>query len=150
MSYQPTDVIEVLAWGRRVGAVALDPDTGWYAFAYTRDWVAGGIELAPLHMALSERTYEFPQLRRETFYGLPPLLADSLPDKFGNALVDALDGRARGGTDRHHAARPPGLCGRPGHGGTRVPAAGAGRGQRTPDRRPAGRPRSRRPSHGAR
>jgi serine/threonine-protein kinase HipA len=89
VSYQPTDVIEVLAWGRRVGAVALDPATGWYAFAYTKEWVDGGIELAPLHMALREQTYEFPQLRRETFYGLPPLLADSLPDKFGNALVDA-------------------------------------------------------------
>ncbi len=89
MSYQPTDVIEVLAWGRRVGAVALDPDTGWYAFAYTKEWVDSGIELAPLHMPLREQTYEFPQLRRETFYGLPPLLADALPDKFGNALVDA-------------------------------------------------------------
>jgi serine/threonine-protein kinase HipA len=89
MTYQPTDVIEVLAWGRRVGAVALDSETGWYAFAYTKEWVDGGIELAPLHMALREQTYEFPRLRRETFYGLPPLLADSLPDKFGNALVDA-------------------------------------------------------------
>jgi serine/threonine-protein kinase HipA len=89
VSYQPTDVIEVLAWGRRVGAVALDPSTGWYAFAFTKEWVDGGIELAPLHMALREQTYEFPQLRRETFYGLPPLLADALPDKFGNALVDA-------------------------------------------------------------
>jgi serine/threonine-protein kinase HipA len=89
VTYQPTDVIEVLAWGRRVGAVALDPGTGWYAFAYTKEWVDSGIELAPLHMALREHTYEFPQLRRETFYGLPPLLADSLPDKFGNALVDA-------------------------------------------------------------
>jgi serine/threonine-protein kinase HipA len=89
VTYQPTDVIEVLAWGRRVGAVALDPDTGWYAFAFTKEWMDNGIELAPLHMALREQTYEFPQLRRETFYGLPPLLADSLPDKFGNALVDA-------------------------------------------------------------
>jgi serine/threonine-protein kinase HipA len=89
VTYRPTDVIEVLAWGRRVGAVALDPDTGWYAFAYTKEWVDRGIELAPLQMALRERPYEFPQLRRETFYGLPPLLADSLPDKFGNALVDA-------------------------------------------------------------
>ena len=89
MTYRPTDVIEVLAWGRRVGAVALDPETGWYAFAYTKEWVDSGVELAPLHMALREQTYEFPQLRRETFYGLPPLLADSLPDKFGNALVDA-------------------------------------------------------------
>jgi serine/threonine-protein kinase HipA len=89
MTYQPTDVIEVLAWDRRVGAVALDPETGWYAFAYTKEWVDSGIEMGPLHMALRQQTYEFPQLRRETFYGLPPLLADSLPDKFGNALVDA-------------------------------------------------------------
>jgi serine/threonine-protein kinase HipA len=89
VSYQPTDVIEVLAWGRRVGAVALDPATGWYAFAYAKEWVETGVELAPLHMALREQPYEFPSLRRETFYGLPPLLADALPDKFGNALVDA-------------------------------------------------------------
>jgi serine/threonine-protein kinase HipA len=89
VTYQPTDVIEVLAWDQRVGAVALDPDTGWYAFAYSKEWVDGGVELAPLHMRLRQQPYEFPQLRRETFYGLPPLLADSLPDKFGNALVDA-------------------------------------------------------------
>ncbi|HEY3943250.1 MAG TPA: type II toxin-antitoxin system HipA family toxin [Acidimicrobiales bacterium] len=89
MSYRPADVIEVRAWGRRVGAVALNPTSGWYAFAYDRDWVRGGIELAPLFMGLREQPYEFPRLRRETFYGLPPLLADSLPDKFGNALVDA-------------------------------------------------------------
>jgi serine/threonine-protein kinase HipA len=89
VSYEPAEVIEVLAWGRRVGAVALNPATGWYSFAYAKEWVAGGLELAPLHMALREQPYEFPQLRRETFYGLAPLLADSLPDKFGNALVDA-------------------------------------------------------------
>ncbi len=81
--------MEVLAWGRRVGAVALDPGTGWYSFAYTPDWVESGMELAPLHMALRNEPYEFPQLRRETFYGLPALLADSLPDAFGNALVNA-------------------------------------------------------------
>jgi serine/threonine-protein kinase HipA len=89
MSYQPTDVIEVRAWGRQVGAVALDPGTGWYAFAYSRDWVESGLELAPLHMPLREAPYQFPQLRRETFYGLPALLADALPDVFGNALVNA-------------------------------------------------------------
>src|SRR6185437_8140682 len=32
---------------------------------------------------------EFPGLSRDTFYGLPALLADALPDTFGNALVDA-------------------------------------------------------------
>ena len=89
MSYHSADVMEVLAWGRRVGAVALDPGTGWYSFAYAPEWVRSGIELAPLHMALRDGPYEFPQLRTETFYGLPALLADSLPDRFGNALVDA-------------------------------------------------------------
>jgi serine/threonine-protein kinase HipA len=89
VTYQSADVIEVLAWGHRVGAVALNPGSGWYSFAYAPEWVEGGVELAPLHMPLRLEPYEFPQLRRETFYGLPALLADSLPDTFGNALVDA-------------------------------------------------------------
>lgn len=89
MTYTPVSVIEVLAWGRRVGAVALDPETGWYAFAYAPEWVNGGFELAPLHMALRTQPYEFPDLSPTTFLRLPPLLADALPDAFGNALVNA-------------------------------------------------------------
>lgn len=89
MSYVPVDVVEVRAWGGRVGAVALDPTSGWYAFAYDPDWIAAGIELAPLHMPLRRQPYQFPQLPRATYYGLPALLADSLPDAFGNALVNA-------------------------------------------------------------
>ena len=89
MSYEPTDVIEVLAWGTRVGAVALDPTSGWYAFAYDPRWIETGIELAPLHMPLRVQPYQFPELPRATFYGLPALLADALPDAFGNALVNA-------------------------------------------------------------
>ncbi|HEX3333561.1 MAG TPA: type II toxin-antitoxin system HipA family toxin, partial [Acidimicrobiales bacterium] len=89
MTYEPTDVIEVLAWGDRVGAVALDPDTGWYAFAYAPEWVERGFELDPLHMALRTEPYEFADLRPAAFYRLPPLLADALPDAFGNALVNA-------------------------------------------------------------
>lgn len=60
-------------WGRTIGAVAL----------------ADGREVAPLAMPLARRVYAFPQLARETFHGLPGLLADSLPDSFGNALIDA-------------------------------------------------------------
>lgn len=89
MSYSPVDVIEVRAWGGRVGAVALDPSTGWHAFAFDPEWVRSGIELAPLHMALRREPYQFPQLARTTFSGLPALLADALPDAFGNALVNA-------------------------------------------------------------
>jgi serine/threonine-protein kinase HipA len=88
MTYEPVEVVEVRVWGRRVGAVALDPTSGWYAFAYDRDWQASGVELAPLHMPVREEPYQFPGLRPETFFRLPPLLADALPDTFGNALVD--------------------------------------------------------------
>jgi serine/threonine-protein kinase HipA len=89
VTYRPVDVVEVLAWGQRVGAVALDPASGWYAFAYDPAWARTGIELAPLHMPLRREPYQFPQLPRPTYYGLPALLADALPDAFGNALVDA-------------------------------------------------------------
>lgn len=59
------------------------------AFQYDPAFARSGIELSPLIMPLSERVYEFPALPRNTFHGLPGLLADSLPDKFGNALIDA-------------------------------------------------------------
>lgn len=89
MTYEPVEVIEVTLWGRRLGAVARNPRTGWYRFAYAPDWVAGGVEVAPLHMPLRTEPYEFPDLSPETFHRLPALLADALPDRFGNALVDA-------------------------------------------------------------
>lgn len=89
MSFEPVGAIEVRLWGRRLGAVARNPRSGWYAFAYAPEWVAGGVEVAPLHMALRERPYEFPELDPATFLRLPALLADALPDRFGNALVDA-------------------------------------------------------------
>lgn len=88
MSYQPVDVVEVYAWGRLVGAVARNPASAHYAFEYAPEWVRTGVELAPLHMPLGSTIYEFPGLADATFHRLPPLLADALPDAFGNALVD--------------------------------------------------------------
>jgi serine/threonine-protein kinase HipA len=89
LKHRRTDLVEVLAWGRTVGAVAAVPDRDWYAFEYDLGWVDDGVELAPLHMPSRPGVYEFPDLDRRTFHGLPPLLADALPDRFGNALVDA-------------------------------------------------------------
>ncbi|HEY5111387.1 MAG TPA: type II toxin-antitoxin system HipA family toxin [Acidimicrobiales bacterium] len=89
MSFTPSDVIEVSAWGRVVGAVALDPTTNFYAFEYDDDWIDTGADLAPLHLPRRRGIYVFPELNRQTFYGLPGMLADALPDKFGNALVNA-------------------------------------------------------------
>lgn len=75
--------------GRMIGAVALDDGREVAAFQYTPEFVGSGIEVAPLVMPLHEQVYEFPELPRSTFHGLPGLLADSLPDRFGNALIDA-------------------------------------------------------------
>lgn len=88
MSFQQVEVVEVLAWGETVGAVAADPGTGAYAFEYAPDWQSRGVQLAPLHMPNGPGVWVFPSLSSDTYYRLPPLLADSLPDRFGNALID--------------------------------------------------------------
>ena len=82
-------VAAVELWGTRIGAVALTDSTGVAAFEYEPAFLASGIQLAPLTMPLEERVYSFPELPRRTFRGLPGLLADSLPDRFGNNLINA-------------------------------------------------------------
>jgi serine/threonine-protein kinase HipA len=94
-----SQVAEVRLWGRTIGAVSLGDDDEVAAFEYAPAFVRSGIEVSPIVMPLSERVYRFPALSRATFYGLPGLLADSLPDKFGNALIDswlATQGRQPG------------------------------------------------------
>jgi serine/threonine-protein kinase HipA len=82
-------IAEVRLWGRTIGAVSMDEGRDYAAFQYTPEFAESGIEVAPLTLPLSSRVYEFPELARRTFHGLPGLLADSLPDRFGNALIDA-------------------------------------------------------------
>ena len=75
--------------GLEVGAASFDTDTGVGAFEYTSDFIKRGIELSPLKMPLSRQIYSFPELGAATFKGLPGLIADSLPDDFGNAVLNA-------------------------------------------------------------
>ena len=82
-------IAEVRLWNRTIGAVSLAAGREVAAFQYDPGFARSGIELSPIVMPLSERVYEFPALARNTFHGLPGLLADSLPDAFGNALLDA-------------------------------------------------------------
>jgi serine/threonine-protein kinase HipA len=84
-----TEVIEVRCWGRSVGALAYDPKVQLNVFEYSPEWVASGIELSPLHMPNRNGSYTFPQLSQQTFYALPAMIADALPDDFGNAVIDA-------------------------------------------------------------
>lgn len=89
--YKPVGVVEVRIWGKTVGAVALDPALGYYAFEYDPAFVRSGIELAPLTLPLtsSRDPFIFPALPELTYRRLPGMLADALPDDFGNALIDA-------------------------------------------------------------
>lgn len=80
---------EIKLWGRTIGAVSWDENAGFANFEYQREFVDSGIEVAPITMPLNDQIYSFPALPWETFKGLPGLLADSLPDDFGNALIDA-------------------------------------------------------------
>src|SRR5665647_1227824 len=82
-------IAEVQLWGRTIGAISMEEGREVAAFQYAPAFAGSGIELSPLVMPLGTRVYAFPALPRNTFHGLPGLLADSLPDKFGNALIDA-------------------------------------------------------------
>lgn len=89
-----TTLAEVWLWGTQVGAVSLDSRGGgrgtpFAAFEYAPAFRRSQIQLAPLTMPLGSTIFRFPTLAVESFHGLPGLLADSLPDKFGNALIDA-------------------------------------------------------------
>ena len=93
---------QVSLWGRTIGAVSWDAERQVANFEYDAAFAGSGIEVAPLTMPTkadkkSRRIYSFPGLSRATFRGLPGLLADSLPDDFGNALINnwlARQGRA--------------------------------------------------------
>lgn len=87
--YKHVDVVDVHLWGKRIGAVALDPAYGFYAFNYTQEFRATGIEPSPLHMPTSKPgPFIFTDLPVETFKRLPAMLSDALPDDFGNALIN--------------------------------------------------------------
>ena len=86
----------VRMWGRRIGAVTWDHERGFAYFQYEPDFVDSGIQVAPFHMPLSAQVYSFPALGTDSYHGLPGMLADCLPDRFGNALIEAwLRGQGR-------------------------------------------------------
>lgn len=82
------DTAEVYLWGTRIGIMHQDMSKSYSTFEYDADFVKSGIEVSPLRMPLSKNIYEFPALMGEPFHGMPGLVADSLPDKFGNAVIE--------------------------------------------------------------
>jgi serine/threonine-protein kinase HipA len=80
---------EVRLWGRTIGAVSTDDSQPYASFEYAPEFLTSGIQLSPFAMPLAESIYRFPELSLKSFHGLPGLLADSLPDRFGTAVIDA-------------------------------------------------------------
>lgn len=77
----------VKLWGTIVGYLYQEKN-GIVGFQYDDAFVGSGIELSPIKMPLSNLTYSFPSLPEETFHGLPGMVADSLPDKFGTIVIN--------------------------------------------------------------
>lgn len=87
-------VAEVRLWGHRVGAVAWVPERALGSFEFDPAFLTLGLDPAPLTMPVEQarrgrRVFSFPTLAAETFHGLPGMLADCLPDRYGNLLIDA-------------------------------------------------------------
>ena len=82
------NVATVLLWGREVGAAAWDEKHSVGQFEYAPNYLRQGLAPAPLTMPLRTGVFSFPELNSKTFHGLPGLLADALPDRYGNQLID--------------------------------------------------------------
>jgi serine/threonine-protein kinase HipA len=87
------NLAEIHLWGKLVGALIYDPASQISTFEYSSSWIQRGIEIAPIKMPLptinASPKYQFPNLNPETYRGLPALFADTLPDDFGNAVINA-------------------------------------------------------------
>jgi serine/threonine-protein kinase HipA len=87
------NIAKVNIWGNFAGAVIWDESAKSSSFEFDRDFLKKGFDLSPLKMPITEAVngtvFSFPFLNPETFKGLPGLLADSLPDRFGNKVIDA-------------------------------------------------------------
>ena len=87
-------VAKVTLWNAQVGAVVWDDEKGFAFFEFDTTFLKKNLDIAPLTMPYEDALngkliYSFSSLNPDTYSGLPGLLADSLPDKFGNRMIDA-------------------------------------------------------------
>lgn len=82
------ELAEVVLWGTVIAVVRWDESAQVAEFQYTPEFIKFGVQVSPITMPVRHKPYRFAGLSKETFKGLPGMLADVLPDKFGNALID--------------------------------------------------------------
>ncbi len=107
------DTAIVKLWGDVVGAVSWLDDRDYSVFEYEQTFLNKGFDVSPIMMSLNDaRTgdakFSFPSLNKDTFLGLPGMLADVLPDKFGNSIIDSW--LARNGRDSSSFSPVERLC----------------------------------------
>ena len=78
--------IKVKLWGTTIGYLHQE-ENQLIGFQYDDDFLNSGIEISPIKMPLSDKTYMFPELPETSYHGLPGLISDSLPDKFGSIVI---------------------------------------------------------------
>ena len=88
------DTAIVKLWGTTVGAVSWLDDRTYGIFEYDQNFLKKGLDISPVKMSLTDARrgngkFSFTALNKETFLGLPGMLSDALPDKFGNSIIDA-------------------------------------------------------------
>jgi len=86
------NLAEVYLWRQLVGVLAWNTNTATAAFEYTEEWIKTNVQISPLRMPSNQngkRIFEFPDLNTDTYKGLPACFADTLPDDFGNAVINA-------------------------------------------------------------
>lgn len=84
-------IVDVKLWGQNVGSLYWEKATGAAIFDYERKFIRSGLDIAPIMMPIGKykgAPYQFLENRNNCFKGLPGLIADSLPDAFGNQIID--------------------------------------------------------------
>lgn len=88
------DYATVKMWGHTVGYLGWNPKGGYAAFEYEPEFLKLGLDISPVYMTVDEaqrsgEIFFFPENRNKTYLGLPGILADALPDKFGNRVINS-------------------------------------------------------------
>ena len=85
------NIVQVSIWGKNVGLLSWDDKRGCSSFQFDRDFINNGLDIAPLVAPLSsaivQRGFPFSGNKEKPYYGLPEFIADSLPDHWGNVVV---------------------------------------------------------------
>lgn len=84
-------IVDVKIWGKSIGSLYWEKESEAAVFDYEKRFLRSGLDISPIIMPLGRyngEPYQFLGNRNKCFKGLPGLFADSLPDAFGNQIIN--------------------------------------------------------------